>query len=377
MAVCQWRRSRGLDHGHAAIDVQGVAGDVARLVARQEEDAGRDFLGCAHATHRHCSGDALALRLGERLGHRAGDEAGRHAVDGDAARRELGGERLRHADHARLGRRIIGLAGIAGDTDHRGDADDAAPAPLHHAAHRRARQAEAGGEVDVDHRLPILVLHAQRQLVAGEAGIVDEDVELTRRLLRRLDERVGGGRIGEVGGGDEGALAEHARQRTSPVTCSTSRRLISSGAVTAAAVTLATSGTWGSRSTTPASASAISRAAGAISAQWKGALTGSMIERLAPRAAAPAMARSTAALLPLTTTCAPPLSLATEQTSPAAASPARACAASTSSPISAAMAPAPTGTARCMARPRRFNSRAASASEKERAAASAEYSPSE
>ena len=42
--------------------------------------------------------DGLALRLGQHVGHRAGDEPRRHAVDRDAARRHLGGERLRHAD---------------------------------------------------------------------------------------------------------------------------------------------------------------------------------------------------------------------------------------------------------------------------------------
>ena len=46
-------------------------------------------------------------------------------------------------------------------------------------------------------------------------------------------------------------------------------------------------------------------------------------------------------------------------------------------PSSAVMAPLPTGTAACIAWPRSFRSRAASASEKAPAAASAEYSPSE
>jgi hypothetical protein len=43
-------------------------------------------------------------------------------------------------------------------------------------------------------------------------------------------------------------------------------------------------------------------AAGAIRAQWNGALTGSRMLRLAPRVAAIAMARSTATRAPLTTT---------------------------------------------------------------------------
>ena len=37
----------------------------------------------------------------------------------------------------------------------------------------RPRQPERGGQVDREHGLPFLVLHAQREVVAGEACIVD------------------------------------------------------------------------------------------------------------------------------------------------------------------------------------------------------------
>ena len=75
-----------------------------------------------------------------------------------------------------------------------------------------------------------------------------------------------------------------------------------------------------------------------------------------------AIARSTAAVAPLTTTWPGPLSLATFAHLRLRPPRPRPCArSSSSSPRSAAMAPSPTGTARCMARPRRFKSRAASA----------------
>ena len=63
-------------------------------------------------------------------------------------------------------------------------------------------------------------------------------------------------------------------------------------------MTFATSGTTGAAIATPASASAIASAAGCISAQWKGALTGSSSARFAPFALAISTARSTAALSP-------------------------------------------------------------------------------
>ena len=118
-------------------------------------------------------------------------------------------------------------------------------------------------------------------------------------------------------------------------------------------------------------------AAGCISGQWNGALTGSSMPRLAPRGLAVSMQRSTAALWPLTTTWPPPLSLATVTTSPCAASLQASCAGSSSMPSRAAIAPSPTGTAFCIDWPRSFRSRAASASCRAPAAVSAEYSPSE
>ena len=61
------------------------------------------------------------------------------------------------------------------------------------------------------------------------------------------------------------------------------------------AVTLATTGTTrAARAASPRALRPSTSAAGAISVQWKGALTGSMIARRAPRSAASATARSTA-----------------------------------------------------------------------------------
>ena len=136
-------------------------------------------------------------------------------------------------------------------------------------------------------------------------------------------------------------------------------------------------GTAGALISTLASASAIASAAGCISAQWKGALTLSGMKRRTPCALASSAARSMAVLAPEMTAWVGSLSLASWHTSPCAASAASFSAASLPTPSSAAMAPCPTGTAACMARPRVFSRRAASATLSAPAAASAEYSPSE
>ena len=57
-------------------------------------------------------------------------------------------------------------------------------------------------------------------------------------------------------------------------------------------------------------------AAGCINVQWKGALTGSDMARLAPFSFAKMIARSTAAFVPEITTCPGALSFAASQTSP-------------------------------------------------------------
>ena len=104
--------------------------------------------------------------------------------------------------------------------------------------------------------------------------------------------------------------ATDSRQRTVPVTWATSDLTISAGSLVGRASTFATNGTTGGFTVTLESASAIASAAGCISAQWKGADTGSNIARRAPLPFAISTARSTAVLLPDTTTWPPPLSFA-------------------------------------------------------------------
>ena len=66
----------------------------------------------------------------------------------------------------------------------------------------RAGQAETGGQIDVEHRLPVLVLHPQRQVVAGEPGVVHQDAGVIEhpwlfRLAVRCLGRERGLRAGE------------------------------------------------------------------------------------------------------------------------------------------------------------------------------------
>ena len=135
--------------------------------------------------------------------------------------------------------------------------------------------------------------------------------------------------------------------------------------------TFRTTGNVGSLAVTRASSPARRAAAGAMSAQWKGALTGSITLFLP----ASATARSTAVRWPATTIWPAELMFATPTTSPCAASLHSASTTPSSSPMIAAIAPVPTGTASCMNSPRLRTTRTASAKRNAPATTSAEYSP--
>ena len=75
---------------------------------------------------------------------------------------------------------------------------------------RGARQAEGRGQVDRDHLVPVLVLQLHEQIVAGDAGIVDQDVELAHRRFRLRHQCFDRVLVGEVARQHMDALAELA-----------------------------------------------------------------------------------------------------------------------------------------------------------------------
>ena len=93
-----------------------------------------------------------------------------------AARGELQRQRLRERDQPALGRRVVGLAGVARDPADRDDVDDPAPALVEHPADQGLRHAEGALEVDVEDVVPVLFLHEGKEGVLDDAGVVDEDV---------------------------------------------------------------------------------------------------------------------------------------------------------------------------------------------------------
>src|SRR3546814_15796534 len=59
-------------------------------------------------------------------------------------------------------------------------------------AHHRLAAAIDAGEVGVEDRLPVLVLHPHQQVVAGDAGVVDQDRDRAELLADRIDQLLAG-----------------------------------------------------------------------------------------------------------------------------------------------------------------------------------------
>ena len=139
-----------------------MTSDIGCFRAREIEDGGSDVLGHTEPTGWDRPEQPRLLLRCELVGHRRDDRAGRNAIYGYAASGDFGGDRLRHADHPRLGACVVGLSGIAGKRNDRGYPDDAAmPAPQH-AAEDQPGEPESGGQIDFENRLKIGVGHPQR-----------------------------------------------------------------------------------------------------------------------------------------------------------------------------------------------------------------------
>src|SRR5690606_12689424 len=140
-------------------------------------------------------GVGAALVVGQHAGGgRGGDHAGDHHVAADVGGGALGGGGAAEVDHCGFGRRVAGHPGGAEQAADRRQVDDGTAALLLHQAHRGAGAPEGavhgGGEVAV----PGGGVGAGDGAPAVGHGVVDQDVQATVALGRRLD------------GGDEGLL---------------------------------------------------------------------------------------------------------------------------------------------------------------------------
>src|SRR3954452_10022561 len=177
-------------HGHSAIDVNRLPGDISSLVRTQIDRCRGDIVGRPKPRRRNLRQNGFALLVVERVRHRRCNKTGCNAIGGDIALGVFGAKRLDQADQPGLRCGVVRLAGIAGDADDRRYRDDAAEALAHHQLGRGARKAEGRGQVDLDHVVPVLIAQLHEKIVPCDAGIGDQNIDLPHRRLRRRYQRL-------------------------------------------------------------------------------------------------------------------------------------------------------------------------------------------
>src|SRR5215472_12586008 len=99
------RRDAGSVKPDAAVDVDGLAGDEAAVVADQKQAGRGDFVDMALPAERNAGGIGHAAMIPLGIVPPGVDAAGRHDVGADVLPGVFGGERSRQPDQAHLRRR--------------------------------------------------------------------------------------------------------------------------------------------------------------------------------------------------------------------------------------------------------------------------------
>jgi hypothetical protein len=183
----------------AAIHRDHLARDIGGVIRSEERDHRRDLLRCARAAERYGRQHRAQVVgvLPVALGHARLDHAWGDGVDQDTVGRELARELARELRDTRLGDRIGRGAGMADLAEHRGDVDDP-PAGTREQRQQVAGDAQHGLEVGVDEAVDQRVVGLGERSRSADAGVVDQDVDATRRSTRGLGERPPRARRGDV-----------------------------------------------------------------------------------------------------------------------------------------------------------------------------------
>ena len=138
----------------------------------------------------------VGIELG---GHFRFNEARGNGIASDVAAPEFEGHRLGETQDARLGGRVVRLAGVALHAHDRGDVDNGARTRFEHGAHHRLGQVEAALQIDADDAVPLLLGHAHEQGVVRDARVVDDDVDRAKGFNHFAYETLGVGHACGIG----------------------------------------------------------------------------------------------------------------------------------------------------------------------------------
>ena len=185
-----------LDRGHAALrrdPARGHADEDPRIAARAhvEDLVGElTLLGDEVRDQRRHEVRIEGVRhRPEQLLREARLRDRRDHVALDVVLGALDGEHVREPDQAHLGGAVVALAEVAEDAGAGGREHDPAVVVLLHHAEGGLRDVERALQVHVEHDAEILGLELREGLVAQDAGVVDDDVDLAEVVDRGLHDR--------------------------------------------------------------------------------------------------------------------------------------------------------------------------------------------
>ncbi len=196
--------------GDAAVDEQGLAGDVAAGFRGEEDDGAVEVVGGAGAAERDAFDERAdpGLVFVEDLVLRGFEPSGGEAVDGDAVRAPVVGEAHGELADAAAAGAVGREAGVAKDAGDGADVDDAAVAALDHTAGDGLGDEEAAAQVGVEDEVPVVPGDVESGLADVAAGIVDEDVNRAEGGFGFFGEALDAGGVADVEFQRDGAAAE-------------------------------------------------------------------------------------------------------------------------------------------------------------------------
>ena len=133
--------------------------------------------GCAEPAHGHLVLDHPEHLVGHRRENGSVDVARADRVGADALAAELARPGLDHADHAELGRGVVGLAEVAVDADDGRGVEDAARVLGQHDVDDGLGAVVDALQVDVDDTVELVLAHLLELRVLHDAGVVDQGVD--------------------------------------------------------------------------------------------------------------------------------------------------------------------------------------------------------
>src|SRR3954453_10728984 len=187
----------------AAVDVDGGAGEVGRVLGGQEGDHGGNLFCGGVPAQRDAGVDGGFLLVGAAHADVGVHGAGGDGVDGDAGGAEFAGQGLGEAQDGRLCRGVRNLAEDAAAAlgGYGGHVDDPAPAVPDHARQECLGDQVGAGGVDVHDLVPQLEGGFQERNRGGDAGDVGQGADGREVACGHLggDGSLGSGHGGFIG----------------------------------------------------------------------------------------------------------------------------------------------------------------------------------